>query len=289
MIKSMTAFAAVEENYDFGRLTWELRSVNHRFLDANIRMPEDFRVLEAEVRSRLSARLSRGKVDINLRFSAAPGLIGANLKLHDELADSLLRVYQELAAKASATSAPDLSQLLRWPGLVEQPPPDPQPMREAALALFDQAIDRLVESREREGAAIHQALSERINSIQRWVGEIREWMPEIREGLRSKLIERCADLPQPIDPGRLEQEIALYAQKLDVDEELDRLAAHTEEGLRVLGLDEPVGRRFDFLLQEFHRESNTLSSKSVDLRTSQAAVELKVLIEQLREQVQNIE
>ncbi|GAB4187164.1 MAG: YicC family protein [Wenzhouxiangellaceae bacterium] len=289
MIKSMTAFAAVEENYDFGRLTWELRSVNHRFLDANIRMPEDFRVLEAEVRSRLSARLSRGKVDINLRFSPAPGLIGANLKLHDELADSLLRVYQELAAKASATSAPDLSQLLRWPGLIEQPPPDPQPMREAALALLDQAITQLVESREREGAAIHQALTERINSIQRWVGEIRQWMPEIRDGLRTKLIERCADLPTPLEPGRLEQEIALYAQKLDVDEELDRLAAHTEEGLRVLGLDEPVGRRFDFLLQEFHRESNTLSSKSVDLRTSQAAVELKVLIEQLREQVQNIE
>jgi len=289
MIKSMTAFAAVEENYSFGRLTWEIRSVNHRFLDANIRMPEDFRVLEAEIRGRISTQLSRGKVDAGLRFVPAPGLADAQLSLNQSLASSLLQVYAEFAQMAASDTRADIGQLLRWPGLVEQPPPDPKPMREAALALLDRALQELIAAREREGRAIHQALSERINGIDKWVAEIRGWLPEIRQSLRNKLLERCQELPQPLDPGRLEQEVVLFAQKIDIDEELDRLAAHTAEGLRVLELDEPVGRRLDFLLQEFHRESNTLSSKSVDLRTSQAAVELKVLIEQMREQVQNVE
>lgn len=295
MIKSMTAFAAVEQNYPFGRLTWEIRSVNHRFLDANVRMPEDFRVLEAEVRSRISNQLSRGKVDATLRFAPAPGLASAQLSLNQEMAQSLLRIHSEFAQMAQAgttgdpLSAQDITTLLRWPGLVEQPPTDPEPMREAALELLGQALNELIAAREREGQAIHQALSERIHSIEGWVKEIRGWLPEIREALRTKLLDRVQDLPQPLEPGRLEQEVALLAQKIDVDEELDRLAAHTAEGIRVLSLSEPVGRRLDFLLQEFHRESNTLSSKSVDLRTSQAAVELKVLIEQLREQIQNIE
>lgn len=295
MIKSMTAFAAVEQNYPFGRLTWEIRSVNHRFLDANVRMPEDFRVLEAEVRSRISNQLSRGKVDATLRFAPAPGLASAQLSLNQEMAQSLLRIHTEFAQLAHAgaandhLSAQDITTLLRWPGLVEQPPTDPEPMREAALELLGQALNELIAAREREGQAIHQALSERIHSIEGWVKEIRGWLPEIREALRTKLLDRVQDLPQPLEPGRLEQEVALLAQKIDVDEELDRLAAHTAEGIRVLSLSEPVGRRLDFLLQEFHRESNTLSSKSVDLRTSQAAVELKVLIEQLREQIQNIE
>lgn len=294
MIKSMTAFAAVEDNYPFGRLTWEIRSVNHRFLDANIRMPEDFRVLEAEIRGCISSQLSRGKLDATLRFTPAPGLVGAQLSLHKELAESLLRVHGELGEMVGDSKPINVSQLLRWPGLIEQPPPDPKPMREAALELLDRALTELIAAREREGQAIHNALSERINGIAKWVGEIRTWMPEIREGLRTKMNERLKDLPETLDQtrldqGRLEQEVAMLAQKIDVDEELDRLEAHTTEGLRVLELNEPVGRRFDFLLQEFHRESNTLSSKSVDLRTSQAAVELKVLIEQLREQIQNIE
>lgn len=289
MIKSMTAFAAAEKNHPWGRLTWEMRSVNHRFLDISTRMPEDFRVLEADVRGRISARLSRGKVDATLRFTPAPGLAGSQLTLNQSLAESLLETHRQFSRVAGIESAPDTSQLLRWPGLVEQPPPDPEPMRKAALELLDECITGMVDAREREGAAIHAALSERIEGIHRWVGEIRAWLPDIRDGLRGKLMERCQDLPQPLETGRLEQEIALYAQKLDVDEELDRLAAHTQEGLRVLAMDEPVGRRFDFLLQEFHREANTLSSKSVDLRTSQAGVELKVLIEQLREQIQNVE
>lgn len=289
MIKSMTAFAAVEDNYPFGRLTWEIRSVNHRFLDANIRMPEDFRVLEADIRGRISALLSRGKLDATLRFAPAPGLVGSQLSLHQDLAQSLLRVHKELGQMAGCHNTPDVTQLMRWPGLVEQPPPDPKPMREAALNLLEKALEELIAAREREGQAIHQALSERIQGIVKWVKEIRGWMPEIREALRTKMLERIKDLPQPLEPGRLEQEVAMLAQKIDVDEELDRLEAHTTEGLRVLELNEPVGRRFDFLLQEFHRESNTLSSKSVDLRTSQAAVELKVLIEQLREQIQNVE
>jgi uncharacterized protein (TIGR00255 family) len=162
-------------------------------------------------------------------------------------------------------------------------------MHQAALDLLKEATARLHESRAIEGGKLVQALTERLDGIAHWVGEIRGWLPEIREALREKMRDRIDQLQQPLDPGRLEQEVSILAQKMDVDEELDRLDAHVSETRRVLGLDEPVGRRLDFLMQEFNRESNTLSSKSVDQRTTQAAVELKVLVEQMREQSLNIE
>jgi uncharacterized protein (TIGR00255 family) len=178
---------------------------------------------------------------------------------------------------------------LRWPGLVEEQAPDPQPLHEAALELLSKAAQDLQAARGREGEHMSAAIRERLAGIEQWVTQIREWLPEIREALRQKLLSRIEDLQQPLEPGRLEQEIAFLAQKIDVDEELDRLAAHVKETMLVLDRDDPVGRRLDFLMQEFNRESNTLSSKSIDQRTTQAAVELKVLIEQMREQVQNIE
>jgi uncharacterized protein (TIGR00255 family) len=178
---------------------------------------------------------------------------------------------------------------MRWPGVIEERAPDPQPLHEAALELLAEAAAGLQAARGREGEQMDAAIRERLLTIEDSVGDVRSWLPEIRESLRQKLLGRVADLPQPLEPGRLEQEVAFLCQKIDVDEELDRLNAHVKEARLILDRDDPVGRRLDFLMQEFNRESNTLSSKSVDQRTTQVAVDLKVAIEQMREQVQNIE
>jgi len=289
MIHSMTGFASAEHQYDFGRLSWEIRSVNHRYLEVGFRVPEEFRVLEPEIRRILGTYLSRGKIDATLRYSPAAAVSSSSLKLNRELADRLLTLQKELQDLSGMEQEPELQSLLRWPGLVEEQAPNPQPLHEAALELLTKAAKDLKDSRGREGEQMSAAICDRLAGIEQWLAQIREWLPEIREALRQKLLSRVEDLQQPLDPGRLEQEIAFVAQKMDVDEELDRLAAHVNETQLVLKRDDPVGRRLDFLMQEFNRESNTLSSKSVDSRTTQAAVELKVLIEQMREQVQNIE
>ena len=289
MIRSMTGFASKERQYQFGRLTWEVRSVNHRFLEIGFRVPEEFRVLEPEIRRTLGRYLSRGKVDATLRFTPAAQTISSNLALNKELLDRLVTLHNEVQAYLGREQVPDLQSLMRWQGVIEEQAPDPDPLHQAALELLDEAAAGLQASRSREGIQMDAAIRERLDSIELWVEKLRGWLPEIREGLKEKLQNRISDLQQPLDPGRLEQEIAFLAQKIDVDEELDRLSAHITETRLVLERDDPVGRRLDFLMQEFNRESNTLSSKSVDQRTTQAAVELKVAIEQMREQVQNIE
>lgn len=289
MIHSMTGFASAEQQYNFGRLSWEIRSVNHRYFEFVFRVPEEFRVLEPEIRRILGVHLSRGKVDATLRYTPATAISSSNLNLNRKLAGKLLTLQQELQELSGVEQEPDLQSLLRWPGLVEEQAPDPQPLHEAALELLSKAAKDLQAARGREGEQMSAAIRKRLTGIERWVAQIREWLPEIRAALRQKLLSRVENLQQPLEPGRLEQEIAFLVQKMDVDEELDRLAAHVKETLLVLDRSDPVGRRLDFLMQEFNRESNTLSSKSVDQRTTQAAVELKVLIEQMREQVQNIE
>jgi len=289
MIHSMTGFASAEHQYDFGRLAWEVRSVNHRYLEIGFRVPEEFRALEPEIRRILGLHLSRGKVDATLRYTPAAAVNSSSLALNSDLAGSLLKLHKELQNLSDVDQEPDLQSLLRWPGVVEEQAPDPQPLREAAANLLAEAARDLQAARGREGEQMDLAIRERLDGVEKWVSQIREWLPEIRESLRQKLLGRVEDLQQPLEPGRLEQEVAFLAQKIDVDEELDRLSAHVKETLLVLQRDDPVGRRLDFLMQEFNRESNTLSSKSVDKRTTQASVELKVLIEQMREQVQNIE
>ena len=289
MIHSMTGFASAERQYDFGRLAWEVRSVNHRYLEIGFRVPEEFRALEPEIRRILGLHLSRGKVDATLRYTPAAAVNSSSLALNSDLAGSLLKLHKDLQKLSDVDQEPDLQSLLRWPGVVEEQAPDPQPLREAAANLLAEAASDLQAARGREGEQLDLAIRQRLDGIEKWVSQIREWLPEIRESLRQKLLGRVEDLQQPLEPGRLEQEVAFLAQKIDVDEELDRLAAHVKETLLVLQRDDPVGRRLDFLMQEFNRESNTLSSKSVDKRTTQASVELKVLIEQMREQVQNIE
>lgn len=289
MIRSMTGFASVERQYEFGRLAWELRSVNHRYLEIGLRIPDEFRVLEPDIRRTLGQHLSRGKVDAALRYTAAPGSARSSLVLNRDLLASLLSLHAEVGAATASQGAADSMALMRWPGVIEEQAPDPQPLHAAALELLGDAAASLQSARSREGNEMDAAIRERLSTIESWVAQVREWLPAIRDGLRQKLLTRIADLQQPLDPGRLEQEVAFLAQKIDVDEELDRLDAHVKETRLVLERDDPVGRRLDFLMQEFNRESNTLSSKSVDNRTTQAAVELKVAIEQMREQVQNIE
>jgi uncharacterized protein (TIGR00255 family) len=285
----MTGFARMERQFDFGRLSWELRSVNHRFLEITLRLPEEFRACEPAMREALAQHLSRGKIDGTLRFKAGADGGAGEIQLNDTLAARLLTLHGEVRELVGIEQAPDITAILRWPGVVEEVAADPGPLQQAALELLEQTTAELCAARIREGQAIADALNQRLEGVARWAADIRTWLPDIRASLKQRLLERIADLPQPLEPGRLEQEIVLQAQKMDVDEELDRLDAHVDEARRALQLDEPVGRRLDFLMQEFNRESNTLSSKSVDVRTSQASVELKVLIEQMREQIQNVE
>ncbi|MBF6022414.1 YicC/YloC family endoribonuclease [Lysobacter niastensis] len=286
MIRSMTAFANGERVTPWGTLGCELRSVNHRFLEVGVRLPEELRVLEPVLRERIAARVSRGKLDLTLRLRAPEGE-GA-LQLNPSRLRELSELAQDLEARFPRLRT-DFTELLQFPGVLQAPSADPAELQAQALALLDQVIDEFVVSREREGAKLAAVINERVDGIAAIAAEVRTFMPAIRAGQRLKLETRLADLAQPLDPGRLEQELVLSLQKLDVEEELDRLDAHVGEARRVLKLREAVGRRLDFLLQEFNREANTLGSKSVDARSSAAAVELKVLIDQVREQIQNIE
>ena len=289
MIRSMTGFARVERQHDFGRLSWEMRSLNHRYLDFGLRLPEEFRPLEGDIRKCLGQYLSRGKIEATLRFTEAPGATGSGLKLNLAMAQELLNIHADMDRLAATEQQADISQLLKWPGLIEEKRPDPAPLQAAAMELLIEAAQELQAGRGREGEQMANAIRERLTGVAALTASIRSWLPDIRSALKQKMLDRIADLPVPLDPGRIEQEVAILSQKIDVDEELDRLDAHVEEVYRVLDLTEPVGRRLDFLMQEFNRESNTLSSKSIDQRTTQAAVDLKVLIEQMREQVQNVE
>ncbi len=288
MMRSMTAFAAREADTPQGRLAIEIRSVNHRFLELSLRLPEEFRALEMKLRERVAARVQRGKVDLALRFRAAEGA-GLGLKLNEPLARELAQLQKELSILQPDLSHGTRLEALAWPGMIVEPDRDLASLHEAALALLDGALDDFIANREREGARLAELMRERMAAIDDVVARLKVLLPEIRVALRARLDARLADLKQPLDPGRIEQELVLQLQKIDVDEELDRLATHLIEARRVLSGKEAAGRRLDFLLQEFNRESNTLGSKSVDARTSQASVDLKVLIEQIREQVQNLE
>ncbi len=289
MIRSMTAFAEAEQATSWGTLAWELRSVNHRFLEITLRLPEELRGLDGSVRERLTARLGRGKVDAVLRIKRDRSAASA-MQVNEALAESLAVATRQLGRHfPDAMQRLSVTELLAWPGLLIEPEVDQAAFQQSAMAALELAIDRFIEAREREGARLGALIEERLAGIEHHAGVVRELMPEIRAGLRQKLELRLADLKQPLEPGRLEQEMVLWLQKLDVDEELDRLAGHVVEARRTLGLTEAVGRRLDFLMQEFNREANTLGSKSFDGRSTQTAVELKVLIEQMREQVQNIE
>jgi uncharacterized protein (TIGR00255 family) len=287
MLRSMTAFASAEADTGQGTLAIELRSVNHRYLEIGLRLPEELRSLEAIVRERVAAKLSRGKVDLGLRYKPAVADASA-IKVDEALLTRLADTAQALAAKFPQLNV-DFTSLLGWPGVMLDRETDQESLREAALAVLDSALADMIATRGREGERLGGFMRERLDGIERIVAEVRAHLPEVRAALRARFDARLAELKQPLDPGRVEQEVVLQVQRIDVDEELDRLTAHVAEARRIFGLTEAVGRRLDFLMQEFNREANTLGSKSADPRTTNAAVELKVLIEQMREQVQNLE
>ncbi|MDH5822909.1 YicC family protein [Luteimonas sp. RD2P54] len=286
MTRSMTAYASGERATPWGALGCELRAVNHRFLELGVRAPDELRGFEPLLRERVAAKVSRGKLDLVLRLRPAEG--GDSLQVNTAVLDQLAELADTLNRRLPGLHA-EFTELLQFPGLLQSRDVDPEAMQAEAMALVDEVLAAFVAAREREGGKLAGAIAERVDAIAAIVAEVRTMMPAIREGLRAKLEARVADLGQPLDPGRLEQELVLWLQKLDVDEELDRLDSHIDEIRRILARREPAGRRLDFLLQEFNREANTLGSKSVDRRTSQAAVDLKVLIDQVREQVQNLE
>lgn len=286
MIRSMTAYAGGERVTPWGTLGCELRSVNHRFLEVGVRLPEDLRALEPQLRERVSARISRGKLDLVMRLRAPEA--ATSLAVDEALVEQLGELAQRLQPRFPLLQVGFID-LLQYPGVLRAEAADAAALQAEALALLEQTLDGFVQAREREGQKLAEAISERVDGVERIARDVHVLIPAIRDGQRAKLAARLADLPHPVDPGRAEQELVLWLQKLDVDEELDRLGSHITEIRRVLKQREPVGRRLDFLLQEFNREANTLGSKSVDSRTSNAAVELKVLIDQIREQVQNIE
>lgn len=287
MIRSMTAYAQLETAFEGGQLSCELRSVNSRYLEQNLRLPEELRAIESALREKLASRISRGKVDMGFRWRSGLSS-GADLQVNESLIGQLAGVAHRIHNRFPGMNT-DFVELLRYPGVVVEESSDHASLHAAALVLLDKTLDEFIAARSREGEKLAVVIRERLHAIEAITVQVRQWLPDIRSALRAKLDAKLADLKLPLEPGRLEQEVVLNLQKIDVDEELDRLASHVQEAHRILSLPEAVGRRLDFLMQEFNRESNTLGSKSVDKRTTQAAVELKVLIEQVREQIQNLE
>ncbi|MET1079393.1 MAG: YicC/YloC family endoribonuclease [Pseudomonas sp.] len=287
MVHSMTAFARVEQAGAYGTLSWELRSVNHRYLEPHLRLPESLRDLEGAVRDALRQALSRGKVECTLRLAEETS--GKALQVDRVRAGQLVAAAQ-LVADLIAQPAPlNPLEVLAWPGVLVADASDPQALTSAALALFEQALGELKNGRRREGTELAKLLNDRLDAMQQDIDTLRSQVPHMLAAQRQKIIERCTDMQVELDPQRLEQELVLLAQKSDVAEELDRLNTHITEVRRVLKGGGAAGRRLDFLMQELNREANTLGSKAIDTRSTQAAINLKVLIEQMREQVQNIE
>ena len=287
MVHSMTAFARCERAGAYGTLSWELRSVNHRYLEPHLRLPETFRDLEGPVREALRQSLSRGKVECTLRFTEAGS--GQTLQVDRARAAQLITAAEEVAALIRQPAPINPLEVLAWPGVLVADAADPQALNAAALELFGEALAQLREGREREGADLARLLEERLDGILLEVATLREQIPNMLGLQRQKILDRFAELRLELDSQRLEQELVMLAQKSDVAEELDRLSTHVGEVRRVLKAGGAAGRRLDFLMQELNREANTLGSKAYDPRSTQAAVNLKVLIEQMREQVQNIE
>ncbi|MEE8427849.1 MAG: YicC/YloC family endoribonuclease [Woeseiaceae bacterium] len=288
MLHSMTGFARQSAESKIGTLTWELRAVNHRYLDVQFRMPDELRPSEQVFRQQVTAVLHRGKVDCALHFRRAFDQ-QTELQLNDELVALVGRRVSEMAATISDLAPLNPLDLLRWPGIVQQSDVDVEPLLTAAGALLGQTLESMATMRASEGERIAEMLHSRCDNIDALARSVRERMPEVLEAVSGKQRERIERLDVVADPARLEVELALIAQKLDVDEELDRLDSHVTEIRDIIGNGGAVGRRLDFLMQELNREANTLGSKSADSETTKAAVELKVLIEQMREQIQNVE
>ncbi|MDJ0748139.1 MAG: YicC/YloC family endoribonuclease [Woeseiaceae bacterium] len=284
----MTGFARESAETDIGTLTWELRAVNHRYLDVQFKLPEDLRPREQAFRRQASKTLGRGKIECALYFRRAFDEDN-ELRIDMELVELIGNRISDITSKLPNVAAVSPIEMLRWPGVVQPTELDVEPLHAEASALFDTALAAIGEMRSNEGQRIAEMLESRCKDIEAIAKSVRERMPEVLEATRAKQKERIENLDVAADPERLEVELALIATKIDVDEELDRLESHLVEIREAINADKPVGRRLDFLMQELNREANTLGSKSADTETTKAAVDLKVLIEQMREQIQNVE
>jgi uncharacterized protein (TIGR00255 family) len=285
MIRSMTGFARREQSGSWGTLTWELRTVNHRYLEVSCRLPEELRAAEADFRQAIAGVVRRGTLNFRAAAETA-GHIEINLPLVEALLERARELDRLAGERAAAINPLDL---LRWPGVVQDQGRDVTPLLSAAQAGLADALKTLTDTRAREGERIREVLLHRCDLLLKLVAAVVERLPEVRARIRARLTDRIAQLNAEPDTERLEQELAILAQKMDVDEELDRLRGHIAEVRKALDSAEPAGRRLDFLMQELNREANTLSSKSQDSETTRAAVDMKVIIEQMREQVQNVE
>ena len=288
MIRSMTAFSRQEVSGDLGDLILELRTVNHRYLDISLRLPEELRNLEPVLREQIAARLGRGKLECNLRFSSAEAN-QTELVVDDERVKKIAHACRHIDSFLYSPAPISSLDVLRMPGVVQSQPLDPEQLKTMVTELLSRALDELVTVREREGEKLAQMIRERCEAMDAIVLKVKQQLPDILQQWRDKLLERLNEAKLELNQERLEQEMVYLAQKTDVAEEIDRLSMHIAEVKRVLQVDKPVGRRLDFLMQELNREANTLGSKSIHADTTRASVDLKVLIEQMREQIQNIE
>lgn len=288
MIRSMTAFARTESRGDFGIIACEIRSVNHRYLEPGFRLPEALRDIEFPLREKIRNTLTRGKVDVQFRYEAAEGRLDA-IELNHALAKQYVEAATEIDQLARHAAPLNAADILRLPGVIKSSEADARTLHNAALSAFDAALAQFIAMREREGSELARLIEERLVAIQAETAKVRERLPGIVSHYRERLLARLHDIKSELSAERLEQEMVLFSQKMDVAEEMDRLDSHVAEIRRVLKDKGAVGRRLDFLMQELNREANTLGSKSVSADSTLSSVELKVLIEQMREQIQNIE
>lgn len=288
MIYSMTGYAVASAELPFGTLNLELRSVNHRYLDIQFRIPDELRTLEAGMREMATARISRGKVEVRVAVNKAPAS-PSSLQLDEKLLGQLQQLNQRVKAAMPDSTPLTVNDVLRWPGMLGNDELEGEQLQEACNKLIGRALDDLTAMRAREGAKLKQILIERIESMDALVRKVAPRMPQLIASYKDKLSARLKEAMVNMDDDRLKQELVLFSSKIDVDEELSRLTAHFGEIRRILDKGGAVGKRLDFLMQELNREANTLGSKSVDLEVTQTSMDLKVLIEQMREQIQNIE
>jgi len=283
----MTAFSRHEIKGDWGNAVWEIRSVNQRFLETYFRLPEQFRSIEPVLRERFRKQLNRGKVECNLRFNANPGE-KSNLSMNTALAENLLK-HANWINDQTLNSQINPIEIMRWPGVMEAEESDMNAIQAEILAGFDQALEDFIVARADEGTNMKVLIEQRLDGIVEQADIVKGHMPEIIAWQRKRITDKFADANIELESSRVEQELVLLAQKMDVDEEIDRLFSHVKETRSILKKGGAQGRRLDFMMQEFNREANTLGSKSINADITNSAVELKVLIEQMREQIQNIE
>ena len=287
MPRSMTAYARITEENSWGSITCELRSVNHRFLEVGFRMPDVLRESETALRDMARKKLTRGKIDCSVQIAFNHSDAGSTLDL--EVAQSHIEIAQAIANKLSDAAPISAVDIMQLPGVIKDANIEASQVNKAGKKAFDLALDQMLEGREREGAKLAEMVEQRLAGIESQIAIVRENLPEILQQQRTRLHEKLNELKEQMDEQRLEQEMVIIANRADVDEELDRLEAHISEIRLALKSKESIGRRLDFLMQELNREANTLGSKSISSTTTQVSVELKVLIEQMREQIQNIE